>query len=88
MFAGPAHHGILGTAAAAVLRQRFGGPLHAWSDFAVLNRLLGRQGAQQAELQSYLLFDSDFLGRLVDMGRDDGERAWERGWLRDELPAG
>jgi NTE family protein len=88
MFAGPDRQGVLGRAAAEVLRTRFGGPLRAWSDFAVLNRLLGRQGAQQAELQSYLLFDSGFLDRLVDMGHDDGEKAWRRGWLRDELPPG
>jgi NTE family protein len=86
LFAGPEHHGVLGRAAAEVLRARFGGPLHAWSDFAVLNRLLGRQGDQQAELQSYLLFDSGFLSRLLEVGRDDGERAWRRGWLRDDLP--
>jgi len=86
IFAGPTKHGTLGKAAADVLRDRFGGPLHALSDFAVLDRLLGRQGSQGAELQSYLLFDSDFLTRLIDLGREAGERAWERGWLTDQLP--
>jgi NTE family protein len=86
IFAGPEERGAIGTAAAAVLRERFGGPLRALSDFAVLSRLLGRQGAQGAELQSYLLFDSDFTERLVAMGRDAGKKAWELGWLSDQLP--
>ena len=86
LFAGPDRHGVLGRAAAQVLRNRYGGPLHALSDFAVLGRLFGRQGEQGAELQSYLLFDSGFLARLVDLGEEAGEQAWARGWLRDSLP--
>lgn len=86
IFAGPTQHGTLGRAAADVLRDRYGGPLRALSDFAVLDRLLGRQGSQAAELQSYLLFDSDFLTRLIDLGKEAGERAWRRGWLTDQLP--
>lgn len=86
MFAGPERHGALGRTAAEVLRERFGGPLKALSDFAVLNRLLGRQGNQGAELQSYLLFDSEFIDRAIAMGREAGDRAWRRGWLDDKLP--
>lgn len=86
MFAGPQQHGLLGQTAAQILRERFGGPLRVLSDFAVLGRLLGRQGAQEAELQSYLLFESDFLTRLIDMGHEAGEQAWRRSWLADELP--
>jgi NTE family protein len=87
LFAGPEQHGALGEAAADVLRARYGGPLHALSDFAILDRLLGRQARQAAELQSYLLFDAGFLGQIVDMGRADGESAWKRGWLLDRLPS-
>jgi NTE family protein len=86
IFAGPERHGVLGTTAAEVLRERFGGPLKALSDYAVLNRLLGGQGDQGAELQSYLLFDSDFLDRVIAMGREAGDQAWRRGWLHDKLP--
>jgi NTE family protein len=86
IFAGPERHGTLGRTAAEVLREQFGGPLKALSDFAVLNRLLGRQGDQGAELQSYLLFDSGFIDRVIAMGREAGDQAWRRGWLHDKLP--
>jgi NTE family protein len=86
LFAGPERHGTIGRTAAMVLRERYGGPLRALSDFAILDRLLGRQGSDQAELQSYLLFDTDFIERLIAMGRADGEAAWRRGWLSDRLP--
>ena len=86
IFAGPDRHGVLGRTAAQTLREQYGGPLRALSDFAILDRLLGRQGSQQAELQSYLLFDSDFIERLIGLGRAAGEEAWERGWLSDRLP--
>jgi hypothetical protein len=65
---------------------RYGNPLQGLSDFAVLSRLFGRQGAQEAELQSYLLFDHGFLGRLVDMGHEAGEKALQRGWMCEWLP--
>jgi NTE family protein len=86
LFAGPERYGSIGRIAAEVLRERYGGPLQALSDFAILDRLLGRQGPEQAELQSYLLFDTDFIERLIGMGRADGEVAWQRGWLSDRLP--
>ncbi len=86
LFAGPDRHGILGRTAAQTLRECYGGPLRALSDFAILDRLLGRQGDQQAELQSYLLFDSNFIDRLIALGREAGEEAWRRGWLLDRLP--
>jgi NTE family protein len=86
VFAGPERHGTIGRTAAKVLRERYGGPLRAFSDFAIIDRLLGRQGPDQAELQSYLLFDTDFIERLIAMGRADGEAAWRRGWLSDRLP--
>jgi NTE family protein len=86
LFAGPSEFGTIGRLAAEVLRDRFGGPLHALSDFAVLDRLLGRQGREQAELQSYLLFDTDFIERLIKLGQAAGEAAWQRGWLSDTLP--
>jgi NTE family protein len=86
LFAGPERRGALGRTAAEVLRKRFGGPLRALTDFAVLSRLLGRQGEQEAELQSYLLFDAGFIDRLTAMGREAGEEAWRRGWLGEELP--
>ena len=86
LFAGPEEHGVLGRAAAEVLRERYGNPLQGLSDFAVLSRLFGRQGAQEAELQSYLLFEHGFLGRLVDMGHEAGEQALQRGWMCEWLP--
>jgi NTE family protein len=86
LFAGPEQHGSIGRIAAEVLRERYGGPLQALSDFAILDRLLGRQGPEQAELQSYLLFDTDFIERLIGLGRADGESAWQRGWLSNRLP--
>ena len=86
MFSGPDTHGTLGSAAAAALRRNYGGPLRALSDFAILDRLLGRQGNQQAELQSYLLFDTDFIDDLIALGREAGDAAWNRGWLTDQLP--
>jgi len=86
LFAGPERHGTIGRVAAQVLRERYGGPLRALSDFAIVDRLLGRQGPDQAELQSYLLFDTDFIERLIAMGRAEGEVAWRRGWLSDRLP--
>ena len=39
-----------------------------------------------AEPQSYLLFDTEFIERLIGMGRADGEVAWRHGWLSDRLP--
>ena len=87
IFAGPEQHGILGRVAAEILRDEYGSPLRAFSDFAVLGRLFGRQGRQGAELQSYLLFDSGFLTRLTELGYVAGEQAIERGWLLDRLPA-
>jgi len=86
IFAGPERHGTIGQTAAEVLRERFGGALRALDDFAILNRLLGRQGQQEAELQSYLLFDSEFIDRLIAIGHEAGEGAWRRGWLKDRLP--
>ncbi|MCA1680381.1 MAG: patatin-like phospholipase family protein [Actinobacteria bacterium] len=86
MFAGPPNRGVLGQIAAQILREQFSGPLEVLSDFAIINRILGRQGPQEAELQSYLLFESDFIKQVIDLGQKAGEQAWRRSWLADELP--
>jgi NTE family protein len=86
IFAGPEKHGVLGHIAADVLNKYHSGLLHATDDFGILNRLLRRQGTQGAELESYLLFEPHFIERLLDLGYQDGEHAWTRAWLADDLP--
>jgi NTE family protein len=44
-------------------------------DLAVLARLLGGQNHAHGELLSYLLFDQEFIGALIEMGERDAN-AW------------
>jgi len=86
MFAGPKKHGVFGEIAAEVLDADYSGLMHAGNDFALLNRLLGRQAKEGAELQSYLLFEPHFIERCLKQGYQDGELASTVGWLADDLP--
>jgi NTE family protein len=40
----------------------------------MLRRLADSEGGSQADLLSYLLFDGEFAGRLIEMGRGDARR--------------
>ncbi len=83
----PRSRGAIGRLAARVLERRYGG----WRglrdpDFALMARVLGGGEATRGELISFLLFDGEFVGELIAMGRRDARR-WVRRhprfWCRD-----
>jgi NTE family protein len=71
----PSAPGELGAIAGDVLRARYRG-LGAWlrPDFAILATLLGSGRPSTGDLLSFLLFDEDYVERLIAAGRADAER--------------
>ena len=39
---------------------------------------LGAPHSESSDLLSYLLFESAYISRLIDLGEEDGERNWPR----------
>lgn len=86
-FIAPDDEPDIGALALDVFRRRYSGAgARRGPDFVVLHRLAGGDSPLQGELLSYLLFDRQFLGELVRLGRARGER-WlaEEGWRTDVL---
>ena len=76
MFVSPTKPGAIGELATRVFRARYGGLKGLRSpDMRLLNRLLGGESPTHGELLSYLLFDPEFLGELIEMGMSDAT-AW------------
>jgi NTE family protein len=77
VFCGPRRGDAIAGAAADVLGSRYEGVPGLLSllgaDYAVLNRLVGGSSRTHAELLSFLLFDADFVERLVELGRRDAQ---------------
>ncbi|MGH2865865.1 MAG: patatin-like phospholipase family protein, partial [Solirubrobacteraceae bacterium] len=76
MFIAPRTPNAIAKLATDVFDARYGGLKSVRSpDFAVLGRLLGGQSHAHGELLSYLLFDREFIGALIEMGAQDAN-AW------------
>jgi NTE family protein len=74
----PKRRGEIGRLADAVFERRYGGPKGLRDlDYVLISRALGGRSRQRGELLSFLLFDEQFVGELVAMGRRDAAR-----WLR------
>ncbi len=94
IFIAPARRGIIGELASEVFRARYSGLKGLRSpDFPLLDRLLGSDSPAHGELLSYLLFDSEFIEALIDLGRADATR-WlnappgpQRPWQTEPLDA-
>jgi NTE family protein len=76
----PSARGEIGALAEEVFRERYGGLRGLRSpDFLVLARLLGGGRARsRGELLSFMLFDEEFIERLLEAGRRDASR-----WLAE-----
>ena len=78
VFCGPSRGDAIARAAADVLASRYEGVNGLLSlldaDYAVLNRLVGGSSRTHAEMLSFLLFEPDFLERIVELGRSDARR--------------
>ncbi|HEY5343478.1 MAG TPA: patatin-like phospholipase family protein [Solirubrobacteraceae bacterium] len=94
IFIAPERRGIVGELASEVFRARYSGLKGLRSpDFPLLDRLLGSDSPSHGELLSYLLFDSEFIEALIDLGRADATR-WlnaspgpQRPWQTEPLDA-
>jgi NTE family protein len=75
----PETRGEIGALAERVFARRYGGlrGLRA-PDFPLLARVIGARGRSRGELLSFLLFDEEFVGELVELGRRDARRWLER----------
>lgn len=79
VFVAPPRRGSIGEVASEIFRSRYGGLKALRSpDFPLLSRLLGGDGPAHGELLSYLLFDTEFIEALIEMGKSDARR-----WLDD-----
>ncbi len=94
IFIAPERRGIIGELASEIFRVRYSGLKGLRSpDFPLLDRLLGSDSPAHGELLSYLLFDSEFIEALIDLGRADATR-WlkappgpQRPWQTEPLDA-
>lgn len=79
MFVAPRTRDAVGDIASEVFDRRFGGHrgLRA-PDMAILSRLLGGRSEQHGEIISYVLFEPEFHRRLIDLGRHDARRWFDR----------
>jgi NTE family protein len=76
MFIAPRTPGAIANLANETFTSRYAGLKALRSpDLAVLARLLGGHNHVHGELLSYLLFDQEFIGGLIEMGQRDAE-AW------------
>jgi NTE family protein len=76
IFIAPPGPSAIAELAMRCFRDRYGGLKALRSpDLAALSRLLGTDSPTHGELLSYLLFDREFIGALVEMGRRDAQ-AW------------
>jgi len=85
LFIGPRRRGALGELAGTVAKERGLGLLKP------LSWLIGRQGSQDRELLSYLLFHPKFFERAIELGTEDAKREVRRlkgvgpGWRTDPM---
>jgi NTE family protein len=85
LFIGPRRRGALGELAGAVAKERGLGLLKP------LSWLIGRQGNQDRELLSYLLFHPKFFDQAIELGAEDAKREVRRlkaagpGWRTEPL---
>ncbi len=81
VFCGPARGDAIARAAAGVLGMRYEGVRGLFSllgaDYAVLNRVVGGNSRTHAELLSFLLFEPDFVDRIIELGRADAHAVVE-----------
>jgi NTE family protein len=71
----PERRGDIGRLAESVFERRYAGRQGiVRPDYPLLSRLLGGRGRSRGELLSFLLFDSMFVGELIDAGRRDARR--------------
>jgi NTE family protein len=77
VFCGPTRGDSIAEAARDVLGRRYEGVAGLLSlpgaDYAVLNRLVGGSSRTHAELLSFLLFEPDFVERVIELGRRDAQ---------------
>jgi NTE family protein len=74
----------LGRAALEVMREGYSGLRRLRSpDLSLMGRIVGGRSEPQGELLSYLFFEGDFTGRLVELGQEDARHALGSG---GELP--
>jgi NTE family protein len=83
----PKRRGEIAALAEATFARRYGGVRALRDiDFAFMARALGRATRSRGEFLSFLLFDQDFTGALMDLGRRDAKRWLARHphfWCRD-----
>jgi NTE family protein len=86
VFVAPERAGAIGELATEAFRRRYGGFRALRSpDLALLNRLLGRESDTHGELLSYLLFDREFMRKLIDMGQRDARAYLSRAADIDDI---
>jgi NTE family protein len=83
----PQRRGEIGRLAEAVLARRYGGLRRLREpDFMIIAAALGSRTRARGELLSFLLFDEEFIARLLRLGARDARR-WlrrhPRFWCRD-----
>jgi NTE family protein len=75
----PETRGEIGRIAERVFERRYGGLRGLLSpDYPLLSRLLGGRTRSRGELLSFLLFDREFVGELIEAGRRDARRWLDR----------
>ncbi|MCP3976961.1 MAG: hypothetical protein GY720_20935 [bacterium] len=72
LFVGPQRRGELGAIAGEVAAE------HGLGALRLLSWLFGRQGAQDHELLSYLLFHHEFFKEAIELGANDAKRELKR----------
>jgi NTE family protein len=74
----PKRRGELGRAAEEVYERNYGGwKAFARPDYPLISRFLGGRTRSRGELLSFLLFDHDYVERLISLGARDARR-----WLK------
>jgi NTE family protein len=90
LYVGPPQPGIISAAANRFLRDQHRRWTGRLSDLGVLAFLVGGSAESHGELLSFLLFDSEFLGRLIELGQAHAELALGAGslpWRDARAPA-
>jgi NTE family protein len=74
----PRRRGDIGRLASDVFDRKYGGLRGLREpDYVAISRALGNRNGSRGELLSFLLFDEEFVRRLIEMGQQDASR-----WLR------